>query len=649
MKIRKFSDLKQYQEYFRQLIEQERLAEKQFYLNEIKRLHGQEREQRGRAILHLNAKHISNYLDFKIYRFGRKNMPQHQLKVGDIVLISQGNPLRFSIEGTVSAVGTRFIEVMTKSQLFKASEYRLDLFVNDITYQRMLEALDSLPQSAFPVDLILGKTSAQNAPSPQVSDPLLNPSQNTALAAAQVNTLTIVHGPPGTGKTTTLARIIHSLANRNRILVCAQSNVAVDNLVQLLSQLKIVRIGHPAKIDPNLLQHSIDEQIQKHQRYKKVEKLTRQIENLRRQQQERYQKPTPAKRRGFSDEQIIQLSQQGKSARGLSAKTLKKLGGWLKLQEQINALIEKRDRLVTQIADEILDQAQVVLATNAGAGSDYLKDRRFDVVLLDEGSQAPEPAALIPLIKAPRAILAGDHKQLPPTLMSERTAEQLQYTLFERFIDLNPQVVYMLTIQYRMNQKICRFPSCKFYDCKLQSHESVRNIVLSEIASVDSKVGQDSPVVFFDTQGLWQEQQKADSPSKYNPGEARFVVDLVKHLLGLGVKPQDIGVITPYKDHEELIRKWLKLPQVEVKSVDGFQGREKQVIILSLVRSNPEEQIGFLKEKRRINVAITRAKRKLIIIGDSLTLRSNALLRELMDYIAQNGIFTSVNPNWFQS
>jgi len=638
-----FSDIREYKDYFRNLIEAERLAEKEFHLNEIKRLHGQERERRGRAILHLNAKHISNYLDFKIYRFGRHNMPEHQFKVGDIVLISQGNPLRFNIEGTVSAIGNRFIEVMTTSRLFKASEYRLDLFVNDITYKRMLEALDNLENSLFDLDVLLGKKTARTGTGQAYSDKL-NPSQNQALALAQNSQLAIVHGPPGTGKTTTLSEIIRSYTGK-RLLVTADSNVAVDNLVELLSDLNIVRIGHPAKIDKHLLQFGIDEKIRAHSKYKKVEKITRQIEALRRQQEERYQKPTPGKRRGFSNEQILELSAKGKSARGLSAKTLHKLGGWIKLQEQINALVEKRDKLVSQIAGEIIDAAQVVFATNSGAGSDYLKNRTFDIVFIDEGAQATEPSTLIPLIKAQRAVFAGDHKQLPPTLLSGKAAPKLSYTLFERMADLNPQAVRMLRVQYRMNDTICRFPSCKFYDCQLESHPSVKNIVLGDIAQVDQTVGNNSPLVFYDTAGKWREQQKADSPSRYNPGEAEFVVFLARHLLELGVQPQDIGIITPYKDHEEFIRKRLKHPEIEVKSVDGFQGREKQVIILSLVRSNEEARVGFLKDNRRINVSITRAKRKLMIIGDVKTLASHKLLAELIDFISKNGIFTNITTD----
>lgn len=640
MKQKVFKSIEEYRQHFRQLIELERLAEKEFHLQEIKKLHGQERERRGRAILHLNAKHITNYLDFKIYRFGRHNMPEHQFKVGDIVLISQGNPLRMNIEGTVSAIGNKFIEVMTTSQLFKASEYRLDLFVNDITYKRMLQALDNLDRSLFDLKIILGQTKVEPKFT-EIKIDGLNSSQKRAVGMSIESTLTIVHGPPGTGKTTVMAAMIRQHIGK-RILVTAESNVAVDNFLDLLGDLKVVRIGHPAKIDSRFQRFSLDYQIRKHQRYKKVEKITRQIDALRRQQQERYKKPTPSKRRGLSDEQIIQHSDEGKKTRGLSLKTLHKMSGWIKLQQQINNLIEKRDKLVDELASEIIDTADVVLATNSGAGSEFLDAKTFDIVFIDEGSQAVEPSALVPLIKAPKAVFAGDHKQLPPTLLSERAAKSLQYTMFERFVDLYPETVQLLDVQYRMNQKICKFFSCEFYDCKVKTDQSVKDIVLSQIVRVDERIGMDEPIVFFDTNGLWREAKKTGSTSRYNPGEAKFVADLVRHFMELGLKPVELGVITPYKDHEEYLKKQLKGFDVEIKSVDGFQGREKQVIILSLVRSNLEGDIGFLQDKRRINVAITRAKRKLIIVGDSKTLATNQIFADLLEYIKTNGLYKSL-------
>ncbi len=633
--MNRFDNIGQYKEHFRRLVEKERLAEKQFHLDEIKRLHGQQREKRGRAILHLNAKLLGQFLDYYIYRFGRAHMPEHQIKTGDIVLVSAGNPLHFNIEGTVSAIGNRFIEVMLPQRVFKAREYRVDLYVNDITYKRMLEALETLPTSLFPTDILLGKR-VPEIKLTSIKSQRLNTSQNNALARAIDSELFLLHGPPGTGKTWTLAEVIRANLGK-KILVTADSNVAVDNLVEYFTGRRIVRIGHPARIDERLLGFSLDVRIRRHPRYKKVEKLNKQIEQMRREQEERYIKPSPSKRRGMSDEQIIEMAERGKAARGLSAKTMVKMSHWIKLQEKINALYKKRDRLVDSIATEILDEAEIIFTTNAGAGSEFLQGRTFDIVFVDEAAQASEPSVLIPLVRARRAVMAGDHHQLPPTVLA-RDAQELSLTLFERLTGLYPEATDMLTIQYRMNGIICRFPSCRFYGCRLQSHESVRDIVLSDLTGGKSSalVGGNVPIVFYDTAGSWRERKKADSPSRYNPGEADFVIKLAGELLRLGLSPEHIGIITPYKDHEEYIKR--RAGEIEVKSVDGFQGREKDVIILSLVRSNEEAEIGFLKDLRRLNVAITRAKRKLIIVGDAQTLTPEPFFTDLLGYIKDNGL-----------
>ncbi len=631
-----FDSVEQYRSYFLALIEKERLAEKQFYMEEMKHLPGQIREKYGRAILHLNAKFKGTYLDFKIYILGRKNMPEHLFKVGDIVLISAGNPLRMNVEATVSAVGNRFIEVMTTSNLFKADEYRLDLYVNDITYKRMEQVLYDLENSVFPVEIILGKQAPAVKQNPVPSLEQLNSIQNQALSRVANSQMVIVHGPPGTGKTTTLAAMVRQLVGK-KILVTADSNTAVDNLVQLLEGLDMVRIGHPARIDKNLLQYSLDSRIISHPKYKKVEKLTRQIESLRREQDERYQKPVPSKRRGLSDDDIEAYARRGRSVRGLSAKTLYKMWGWIKLQRQINSLVDKRNALVQTIANEIIDSAQVVLSTNIGVGSDFLYDKRFDYVFIDEGSQAIEPSALIPLIRGKQVILAGDHKQLPPTLKSEKTKNDLQYTFFERMIDLYPYAAIMLRTQYRMNRQICTFPSCKFYDCKLQCAPNVENISISDLLKqLPSFLRNGQSLVFFDIPDYWQEEQKAESVSKMNRNEAQFITGLVQQLLDCGLQTQFLGVITTYKDQEQLLKRLLP-PNIEVKSVDGFQGREKEVIVLSLVRSNQEGNIGFLKDYRRLNVAITRAKRLLIIVGNIRTLSQDPVYEDLINYIRTNG------------
>ncbi len=634
--MRVFESLDEYKKYFLKLIELERRAEMEFHLNEIRKLSGFERQSKGRAILNLKVKCMGEMLGYKTYRFGRESMPQHQIKVGDVVLISKSDPLKQHMEATVSATSRNYVEVMTKEALFKSKFYRMDLFVNDITFRRMKKAVSALEMSEFDYRIILGHRRPRIV-SVNVSSGKLNDSQNRALKLSVDSELFLIHGPPGTGKTTTLAEVIRANLGK-RILVCADSNVAVDNVIEHFKDRNIVRIGHPAKIGSTLLRYSIEVKITEDERYgNKVERLERRI-NLLRRAQEEYKKPLPGIRRGMSNEEILTLANRGASKRGITSNQIMKMAKWIRLQEKITRLYNRKNELIQKIANDIIDSAEIVFSTNSGAGSELLEDKTFDVVFIDEAAQATEPSSLIPIVKAGRVVFAGDHKQLPPTILSDK-AKGLNVSMFERFEEIYG-CSSMLTVQYRMNDKICRFPSCEFYSCRLVSDESVRDIRLSDIASVDSFLGGDEPVVFFNTEGKFMEAQKKGSTSRYNPREANFVKDIVERLLSYGVSPDDIGVITPYKDHEEYMKKIIE--NIEIKSVDGFQGKEKEVIVLSLVRANEEEEIGFLRDKRRLNVAITRAKRKLIIVGDVATLSSDPTYRHLVEYIDKNGLLLNV-------
>ncbi len=642
----RFEDVKEYKNYWAELIEKEREAEKEFHLNEIKRLSGVERQKRGRAILGLRMRYVGEFLDFKIYRFNRNNMPEHQIKVGDIVLISKGEPLKFNQEATVSAVGKNFIEVYSKEPIFRSKLYRLDLFVNDITFKRMLKALDRVESGEVKcdVDILLGKKEPNIIETKEKSD-ILNESQNKALSKSIKSDIFLIHGPPGTGKTTTLAEVIKKHIGK-KLLVTADSNVAVDNLVEKLKDFNIVRIGHPAKIESNLMKFSLDVKIRRDKRYKEVEKIIKKIDDLKYLQEKRTKKPTPARRRGMSDEEILSLAKEGKGKRGVKAEWIREMAEWIKIQQNINKLYDKKNEITEEIMKDILNSADIIFATNSAAGGDFLEDKEFDVVFIDEAAQAMEPSSLIPFIKAPQVIFAGDHKQLPPTILSND--KRLSLSMFERFTDIYEKAYYTLEIQYRMNEKINHFPSCEFYECKVKTYEKIKNITIKDLGiKEDEFFGGFNPITFFDTKGKFLEAVKKGSPSKYNPLEAKFVVNLVEKLLDAKAKEEFIGVITPYKDHEEYIKKLLeeKNIKIEVKSVDGFQGREKEIIILSLVRANEKEEIGFLSDLRRLNVAITRPKRKLIIVGDAKTLSSNETYKRLIEYIKNEGVLKEVDES----
>jgi len=635
-----FSNIEEYVKYFKELVEKERLAEKEFHLNEIKRLSPQERQQRGRAVLGLKMKYVGEFLDFKIYRFNRNNMPDHQIKVGDIVLISKGDPLKFSQEATVSSVGRNFIEVYSKESIFRSKLYRVDLFANDITFKRMLSALDKLQNGEMLMDaeVLIGKR-APIIIKEEIKSDNLNHSQNTALAYSLKSETFLIHGPPGTGKTTTLSEVIkHHIGKR--LLVCADSNVAVDNLLEKLKNYDVVRIGHPAKVDSKLMKYSLDVKIRRDKRYKEVEKIIKKIDDLKYLQEKRYKKPTPGRRRGLSDEEIFALAKEKKGKRGVKAEWIEEMAGWLKIQKNITKLYEEKNRKIEEIMHDVLNNAQIIFATNSASGGEFLEGMEFDTLFLDEAAQAMEPSSLIPLIKAKRVIFAGDHKQLPPTILSND--ERLSVSMFERFSKLYPQAIHTLSIQYRMNETINRFSSCEFYECKVETYEKIKNITIKDLNIKDDEYyGGYIPVVFFDTCGKFLEKTKKDSPSKYNPKKAEFVKTMVERLIKNGALEEHIGVITPYKDHEEYMKKIIAY-DIEIKSVDGFQGREKEIIILSLVRANEKEEIGFLKDVRRLNVAVTRPKRKLIVIADAKTISVNKTYENLIKYIRKNGVYKEV-------
>ncbi|NPA52590.1 MAG: IGHMBP2 family helicase [Aquificae bacterium] len=642
----KFKNTDEYINHFLELIQLEREAEKEFHLNEIKNLTGKEREKKGRAILKLKGKYVGEMLGgFKIYRFYREDMPEHQIKVGDVVLISKKNPLKSGIEGTVLDKGKNFISVTLKQEIknIEKGYWRVDLFVNDVTFKRMVEALYqiSIGKSLFPVEFLLGEGNPYICEEKleHIENKNLNQYQKEAVKKAVCSyPIFLIHGPPGTGKTTTLVEaIIQSVKKGEKVLATADSNTAVDNIIEglLKYDINIVRIGHPARLRKELLNISLDYKVQEHKDYTKLQQIIKKINQLK-QKQEEYLKPIPKRRRGLSYEEIVQFAQAGLKIRGIKIKKLKDMAKWIEIQKQLKKLFKERDKIEKNIIRELLNDAQVICATNSSTGGEFLKDKKFDVVFIDEASQATEPSCLIPMVKAKKAVLAGDHKQLPPTVLNPK-AKDLTFTLFERFIKLYPEASYMLRVQYRMNDKIKEFPSREFYNNLLISAETVKDIKLSDLTGkkYTDPIINDVPIVFVDTKGEFPEKTKKGSKSKYNPKEAKLVKQVVEKLLKAGIKPEDIGVITPYKDHEEYLKNLIK--DVEIHTVDGFQGREKEVIIISLVRSNPQEEIGFLDDTRRLNVAITRAKRKLIIIGDMNTLIKHSIYKKLIEYIKKEG------------
>jgi predicted DNA helicase len=315
---------------------------------------------------------------------------------------------------------------------------------------------------------------------------------------------------------------------------------------------------------------------------------------------------------------------------------MRAMASWIEIDREITKRFDKMRRLEEEAIREILCSADVVCATNAMVGSEAMEGMRFDLVLIDEAGQQIEPSTLIPALRGRRVIMAGDHKQLPPTVISEN--ELLKRSLFERLMLRTDVGSQMLRVQYRMHEVIMDFPNRLMYDGRLIADASVaqRTLQLPKPPKEEALAPQ-WPVVFLDTVSVTEAEQLAPRSTSYeNPYEAEQLVRLVDALLQSGLSAESIGVITPYLAQVKRIRKLLEAIQIsgiEVKSVDGFQGREKEVILISLVRSNIAKAIGFVSDARRLNVAMTRAKSKLVMIGDRKTLEPNAPFDQFFDWL----------------
>ncbi|KAK4165712.1 DNA-binding protein smubp-2 [Cladorrhinum sp. PSN259] len=477
-------------------------------------------------------------------------------------------------------------------------------------------------------------------------DPTLNDSQKDAIKFALASEeIALIHGPPGTGKTHTLIELILQMLKRGmRVLVCGPSNISVDNIVERLAPHKVplIRLGHPARLLPSVLNHSLDVLTRTSEAGTIVKDVRAEMD---------------------AKQASIRKTRNGKERRAIYAdlKELRK---------------EYRQREKKCVAN-LVRESKVVLATLHGAGGFQLRDEQFDVVIIDEASQALEAQCWVPLLSAKKAVCAGDHLQLPPTIKSlniKATKDKmtkkkdgeaasllikgatLETTLFDRLLALHgPAIKRMLTTQYRMHEKIMRFPSDELYEGKLIAAEEVKARLLKDLPyEVEDTDDTREPLIFIDTQGGdFPEKNEDDQDStgdkkltksslygdsKSNEMEAALVRQHVQTLVDAGVKPEDIAVVTPYNAQLAILAPLKEtFPGIELGSVDGFQGREKEAIIVSLVRSNSDGEVGFLGEKRRLNVAMTRPKRSLTVIGDSETVKKGSkFLKRWMDFLEDN-------------
>jgi ATP-dependent RNA/DNA helicase IGHMBP2 len=580
-----------------------------------------------------------DYLSVEVERTTHLDI-SHQLRAGaPAAFFSNHDAATDRIEGTISFVGGHRLRITLPTDELpdwaRDGKLGIDLLWDDNTYTEMLgalrkaEALQDRPAEGRLIRILTGQEQPSNygefAPINQTAQtviPLLNTSQQAAVdKILQAEDLAIVHGPPGTGKTTTLVQAILVLVRRDegQLLVTAPSNAAVDLLSEKLSDLglNVLRIGNPARVSERQQALTLDSRLAEHPGAREIKKLKRRAAEFRDMAHKYKRNFGPAER------------EQRKA-----------------LFDEARSLMKDVDRIEGDILSDLLSRAQVITATLVGANHPVIRDREYSTVVIDEAGQALEPASWIPALKARRLVLAGDHCQLPPTIKSSLAAESgLTATLMEKNICLHPEAVVLLEEQYRMHELIMSYPSLQFYENRLLAHPSVGRQLLFE---------GDSPLNFIDTAGCGYEEVRNDAGLS-NPEEAAFLLRHAALLItaleshySTGNFPT-IGIISPYRlqvqllqeqaPHSSELRRYAH--KITVNTIDSFQGQERDIIYIGMTRSNPDSRIGFLAEIRRMNVAMTRARRKLVVIGDSATLAQTPFYAGFIEYAERHNAYNS--------
>ena len=504
--------------------------------------------------------------------------------------------------------------------------FRLDIAPDEAARLRQRRALDSAATAsrsrlAELRDVLLGEVEPRFDP-PTDEDPLdpgLNESQRDAVQLAlSAKDVAVLHGPPGTGKTTTVVEVIRRAVRRGeRVLVCAPSNLGVDNVLEKLLAFgeDAVRLGHPARVLPELREHTLDLLAERHPDAKQARKMFK--------------------------EAFALFRQAGKWTRARPEP-----GARQQLRQEARSLLTDARKMEAYAVENILNKAPILCATLTGLDPELMGARRYDLLVIDEACQSTEPACWVPLGWARRVVVAGDHCQLPPTVLSVEAARRgFGVSLLERLVArYGDRVTRRLEVQYRMHERIMAFSSREFYDGSLVAHESVISHRLCDLEGVHSTPLTEAAVTFLDTAGAgYDEEQELDGASRFNPREAELAVKKVRELLDAGMRANDLAVVAPYAAQVRLLRRLLAdVAGIEIDSVDGFQGREKEAVVLSLVRSNTEGEVGFLADIRRTNVALTRARRGLVVIGDSATLANLPFYARMCEYFEAIGAYRTV-------
>lgn len=525
----------------------------------------------------------------------------------------------FNFQATVSyADDCRMVVVMPNAgsilEVQDADRLGVQLFFDETSYRTMFEALEDTLRAkgnrlAELRDTLLGcniKPGFRELYSTRF--PWLNSTQeeavNKVLCARDV---AIVHGPPGTGKTTTLVEAIYETLRREpQVLVCAQSNMAVDWISEKLVDrgVAVLRIGNPTRVTDKMLSFTYERRFESHPAYPELWSIRKELRQLGNKS-----------RRGKYEEREA-------------------------LRNRMSRLRDRSTALEVQINADLFDSAHVIAATLVSSNHRILNGRRFGTLFIDEAAQALEAACWIALRKADRVVLAGDHYQLPPTIKCYDAARGgLDKTLMEHIVERHPSAVSLLKVQYRMNEAIMRFSSNWFYNNELSAAQEVQHRGILDW---------DTPISWIDTSDLeMKEEFVGETFGRINKEEAKLLLIHLKEYIdrigGHRILDEriDFGIISPYKAQVQYLRNCIKSSHFfrpyrhlfTINTVDGFQGQERDVIFISLVRANDEGQIGFLGDLRRMNVAITRARMKLVILGDAITLGHHKFYRELLSYI----------------
>lgn len=577
-------------------------------------------------------------LVIEVQRTAQLDQP-HVFQSGKMVSVfsnAKNTPEKHYLGGVINYVRDNSMVITVNgdelSDWIEDSLLGVDLMFDEMAYREMEIAMKSIIKAedsrvAELRDTLLGyrkpvsggRLNSEQQAGGDVTGAGLNDSQQKALKCVlEAQDVAIIHGPPGTGKTTTLVEAIRQTVDiEKQVLVCAPSNAAVDLLVEKLSDkgLKVVRIGHPARVTEQSLSKTLDARIANHEHYKELRAIRKRMEQVRAQ-------AFKFKRNfGYHERQERNM-----------------------LKQEAKVLKADADVLEFYIINDILNTSDVIACTLVGASHPMLRGKRYQTVFIDEAAQALEPACWIPILRAARVVFAGDHHQLPPTIKSvEAAREGLAKTLFEKCIEHHPQTASMLQVQYRMNEHIMQFPSAYFYNNRLIADDSVRNHSISNLPVID----------FVDTAGCgFNETQDPETLSRFNDDEAQLLIrqlEKVVEQVGTEEWNHTIGIITPYSAQVERLVKLAEASEVlsnvqrflTINTVDAFQGQERDIIAISFVRSNDKGEIGFLADIRRTNVAITRARKKLIMTGDSATLGTNEFYTALLEYVQQKGFYKS--------